>query len=899
MLVTIASPAVLRAALTVGRLRCEYQTGVPVIDSPTPRLSWTIQSDSRGELQSAYQIRVTRDDKIVWDSGQVPSDDSVNVEYGGEPLVSAQTYQWKVRVWDQKQNVSDWSAPGAWAMGLLEPADWHARWIMANLPASPPGFTNEPQLRRDFDIDGDVDSAIARVNVMGWYELYVNGQKVGADVISPGVTDYSKRSLYLTDDVKSYLHRGPNCIGLWLSRGWYWPGRRGVVNDGPIARLQLDLTVGGKPITIGTDSSWRCAPTGRAILGSWSVAQFGGELVIPRALQPKWCDPEFSDADWAAAREVASPAVEADAQRGPPDQVLKTIPAVSCTDLGAGLYSFDFGQNLTGFLSLNLPRLSAGHVVTIHYSDRPVTAQDNEVFNQRDLLISSGGDGDVFTNKFNYHGFRYATVEGLPSPPSAGDATALAIGAAWDEAGEFECSDPLINRMHEVDLRTMHSLSQGGYMSDCPHRERLGYGGDGQVSIDSCIMNFQMPGFYEKWIADWRDVQDPATGFIPHTAPQGEGGGGPPWGAALQELACRLNLYYGERTAINENYLACRRYVQMLQSHETDGLLRAFAKNGIDNLGDWLPPGPLNAKGLWSFPSPQETEFFNNCYLVYLLDQLGQMAGGLNRSADVSGLSAQADALRSRIQENYFDPKRNCYLNDKQAYLVMPLLAGVTPEKLRDAVQQTLFRSIASRGGHLDTGLTGTYFLIHYLQDIGRDDLLWTIVHNTSYPGWGYCLEQGDTTWPEQWDGGASFIHACFNSLDSWFYQALAGIRPDPSAPGFKKIVIKPAIVGDLAWVRAHYDCVYGRIVSEWQRKSGSVSMHVVIPANTMANVYVPARDAESVTEGGKPVAQAMGVKFVRFDAGAAIFEVGSGEYNFTSVILIPLSRPAASPVEQ
>jgi alpha-L-rhamnosidase len=872
ILAVVASAA--RAGVKVNDLRCEYQRDHVYVDIPTPRLSWAMTADERGEVQLAYQIQVKRDREMIWDSGRVKSDRSVGVEYGGPPLVSGAEYQWRVRVWDRGGAVSGWSDSATWGVGFLDPADWKAKWIM---PDSSVDRLNEPYLRRVFILDDAPESALARVNVMGWFELYVNGVKVGSDLLSTAVTDYSRRSLYLTYDLKPYLKKGANCIGLWISRGWYWPGRRGVEHDRPISRLQLDMRVSGKDLTVVTDASWQGHASGRTILGKWSWGDFGGEQLDARLDEPTWCLPESTTLGWKSAVEVPSPSVPAQAQRSPPDQIARTFPAVSCDDLGGGIYVVDFATNLTGWLQLHLPKLTAGKVVTIHYSDRPVSRTDLEVFNQRDQFISSGEDGELFENKFNYHGFRYASIEGLPSPPALSSVTAMAVGASWERAGSFECSNPLINRLHVVNLQTIHSLSEGGYMSDCPHRERLGYGGDGQISIDSCVMNFQMPSFYEKWTTDWRDVQDPQTGFIPHTAPQGEGGGGPAWGAGLQALTWRLNLYYDDRRALAENYSACKRYVEFLESHEKDGVLRAIGKSEWDDIGEWVPPTPIGLNNDFYFPSRDEADLFNNCYLAYLLDQLSKIATALGRSADAEAFDARAEALRPRIHKAWFDPKPNCYVNQKQTYLVMPLVAGVVPEKLRDTLNRKLEQSIlVTSHGHLDTGMLGSYFLIQYLDSIGRDDLIWTIVTSPGYPGWRYLLDQGATTWGERWDGGPSRIHACFNLLDSWFYQGLAGIRPDPAAPGFKKIIIKPAIVGDLSWVSAQYDSLYGPIKSSWHRMGDQVTLNVTIPPNATATISVPTIDPSSVRETGENT-------LLPVESEAATYKVGSGVYEFTS----------------
>ena len=427
-----------------------------------------------------------------------------------------------------------------------------------NLPAPrlvPPGPLDEPYLRRTFTLDALPESAVATVNVLGFYELYVNGRKVGPDVMSPALSNYHKRSLYLTYDVKPYLRKGKNCIGLWTSRGWYWKvldkQRNPAVNhDTAIARLQLDMIVSGQPSSIGTDADWRCKSSGRRILGNWSWNNMGGERVDARRDDPKWADPETDDTGWHPVTVVPAPAIAADSQKCPPMRVLETIPAVACTDLGTGKldlahlpqempliprpetgkakYEFDFGANLTGWLKLRVRGLRAGQAITIQYADKKNPYQS---YNQLDVFVSAGRPEEEFRSKFNYHGFRFAIVEGLSGPPKLSDAEALLIGADWETCGGFECSSERLNHMHQVNLWTLRCLSQCGFMSDCPHRERLGYG-DGQVSIESCIMNFRMAPFYEKWATDWCDGADPESGYMPHTAPQYKsGGGGPAWAA--------------------------------------------------------------------------------------------------------------------------------------------------------------------------------------------------------------------------------------------------------------------------------------------------------------------------------------------------------------------------------
>jgi alpha-L-rhamnosidase len=751
-------------------------------------------------------------------------------------------------------------------------------------PASQPKPLDEPYVRREFDLAAIPTSALATVNVMGFYELYVNGKKVGPNVMGPALSDYQKRSLYETYDLALYLRKGRNCICLWLGRGWYLKTKidrnpnPSVQHNTAIARMQLDMIVTGHPLRIATDGEWRCKASGRSLLGPWLWNKMGGELVDARQNDPSWCDPEATNGDWYPVKEVAAPAIPADAQKCPPMRILKTIPAMSCIKLAEGKYRLDFGTQLTGWLKLNMSGQTAGDTITIQYADK---LEPMQTYNQLDRFICAGNNMDEFCSKFNYHGFRWAIIEGLARAPKLADAGAQLIGADFETRGGFECSSELLNRMHKVNLWTIRCLTQSGFLSDCPHRERLGYG-DGQVSIESCMMNFMMQPFYDKWSSDWCDVANPTTGYIPHTAPQGIGGGGPGWGGAAQALTWRNYLYYQDTLILRRNLEACHRHIVAIEGHAKDGIVRNIGGTGAGFVGDWV--APRRGMDTINRPPANAAALFNNCYLIYLREQWAQMADVLGRHDEAKACRAEVERLRPLVHAAFYDKDKQLYALNEQSYYLMPLMTGVVPEKLRPAILKKLEECIrVTRKGHLDTGMLGTYFLMNYLMEIGRNDLLWLVVTQKDYPGWGYMLEQGATTWWEQWNGYWSQIHSCFTSLDGWFYQGLAGIRPDATAPGFRKIIIKPAVVGDLTWVKCNHDSPYGRIVSNWKLDGLKLLMEVTIPANTTATVYVPANDAAGVTESGKLAAKAVGVKFLRMENNTAVYAIGSGSYRFQS----------------
>ena len=867
-------------------LRCEYRTDPLGIDAEKPRLSWVIEdrnqrTEVRGQKQTAYQVLVASSEELLkkdkgdlWDSGKVASDQSIQIEYAGKPLVSRQQCFWKVKVWTRSTlgseanalhpSASPWSTPALWSMGLLKPDDWQAMWI------KPTSNETSPWLRKEFTLAAAPDRATAFVNVIGYRELYVNGQKVSDDVLAPAVSDDKKRSLYNTYDISKLLRAGPNCVGLWLGKGWS--------KTGAVARVQIEMSVGGQRVTVGTDRTWTSMTSTHSLLGKWEWNDMGGETIDARKEVAGWNEAGCKAGAWLPVEEIAAPGGVATAQSCPPNRIARVIPLAACTAKGSNNWELDFGTNLTGWLRLRLPQLVAGQRLTISYADKP-----GQTFQQLDQFISAGKTGEVFCSKFNYHGFRYATVDGLATKPAQRDAEALMIESDLEPVGKFDCSNDLFNRIHQLNLWTIRCLSLGGYMVDCPHRERLGYG-DGQTSIDTQIMNRNAAAFYGKWAIDWLDAQDPANGQFPHTAPFViPSWGGPGWGGLGGVLPWKNHLYYGDRRLLEHSFEAMCRYSEFLDSQAQDGLLRRTGDQA-QFLGDWVPP----ERGMDTQNWPQKTacEIFNNSYRVYLWQILERSARILGKSKDADDCAAKIDKARKLIHATFYDARKQLYGLDEQAYQVMPLMTGIVPEALVGTVQKKLAEIILVKNkGHLDTGMLGTYFLIQYLQQAGRNDLLYTIFNQETYPGWGYMLAQGATTMWEQWNGYYSQIHSCFASPGSWFYQGLAGIRPDEAGPGFKKIIIKPGVVGDLTWVKCSYDSIHGRIVSNWNREGDKLTMDVTIPINTTATVYVPAKNASGVTESGKPAAKVEGVKFLKMENNAAIYAVGSGTYRFQSTL--------------
>jgi alpha-L-rhamnosidase len=984
-------------------LRCEYLTNPMGIDVTEPRLSWKLESKTRGQKQTAYHILVASShDKLnknigdLWDTGTVKSDQSNHVAYRGKPMKSRMRCYWQVRVWDKDGKASKWSQPAEWSMGLLGPEDWKARWISTEigpLPAAKggkltiqsaayatldgtvsadmtkdvenkaadgllemevhpknlgrdpaPGIVKElhvrysyngqpgevtardfekihaPKsstpaptpndtvyIRRTFTLNAPVESAAAYVNVRGAYELYINGQKVSDDVLSPAVTGLEKYLLYRTYDIRPYLKSGDNCAGIWLGQGWCQSG--GWEHVKPLVRAQLEISAGGKSTVIGTDSRWLCTPSSHSRLGNWKWNNMGGEHIDARRAIDGWSKAGINEESWLPVKEVTQPTGKVASQACAPNRIGETIALKAIRKLAPNTWELDFGKNLTGWMRLHLAKLNSGAKITMRYADKhfdnpadnpPIETKTMarkslwtvetekkpiayQVYGQIDEFISSGKNAEVFCSKFNYHGFRYVIIEGLSEAPTVNDAEALLIETDLNRASSFECSNDLFNRIHNVNIWTIRCLNLGGQMVDCPHRERRGYG-DGQTSIAAQIMARDSAAFYSKWTYDWLADQK-ENGQFPHTSPFYCGSwGGPGWGGLACVLPWEMYLYYGDTRLLEQAYESMKRYVQYLENLCTDNILRQKTLSREQFLGDWVAPGRGMDTGNW--PGTAASEIFNNGYRIYLWELLEQSAHALGKADEAEQHAAAIARIRPRIHEEYYNAEKTQYGPDEQAYQVMPLMTGVTPDSLVPSVQQRLEYLILTKNkGHLDTGMLGTHFMMKYLMEAGRNDLIYTMYNQETYPGWGYMLSQGATTFWEEWTGYWSQIHSCFAGPGSWFYQGLAGIRPDPASPGFKNILLKPAIVGSLTWVNSHHDSIYGRIVSDWKLENGLFIWDINIPVNSTATVYLPAKDTKNISESGQPLQTAAGIRFLKMEDGRAVLNVDSGCYSFVSRI--------------
>ena len=903
--------------LTVENSRTEYIKNPVGIDQVPPHLDWELKSTQRGCLQSAYQIQVASTteklaagDYDLWDSGKVASDNSTQVAYAGKPLGSGARAYWRVRAWDNQKQVSDYSAPAFFEMGLLKKEDWQpGYWIGASeLPVLPatPGNAFQPThgengdepvnpailLRREFTLPGKIKSARAYICGLGYFELTINGKRVGDHVLDPGYTNFDHRVLYVTHDVTSDLKEGPNALSVVLGGGWYdmptpdvWDGQKATWRRSPRALIQVNVTMAdGTTQTISSDEKWRVTTDGPVAFNSVR----GGEIYDARKELKGWDQPGFKDEKWKSALVVEAPKGMLIAQYAPPIKVMKSVGPVKITTPRPGVYVFDMGQNMAGWVQLKI-RGEVGTTVKLKYGERLdseglVKQNGLNRFTygrfQTDTYILKGGDEEIWEPGFGYHAFRYVEVTGLTSPPTLDLLRGRVVYSSVEPNGSFSCSNELINRIQEACRSTLvsniHSIP-----TDCPSREKNGWMLDGFSAATAAVYNFDMVNFYRKWLDDMRDAQTPNHGGMPSLVPwngwgaAAETGNGSQWsdpiyGGVCVVLPWLLYQQTGDVGILEKNYPMMKAYTGSLERRSKDHLIT------VGNVGDWLEVGTGGWPKRTPRPLTSTAVYYDYARIV------AQAASVLGHKEDAQAFTVLSQEIKDAFNKAFYDEKLGGYGADSQTANAMPLAIGLVPTELENQVFASLVQNIVeTRKNHISSGNEGTRFLMDVLSARGRSDVAYTMAAQKDYPGWGHMLEDGNTTLTEEWSGNDSRNHPAWSCVSGWFYRSLAGIHSDPAAPGYKNILIKPSVVGDLTYAKGSFQTVHGLVSSDWEKTEKGIKFHVVVPANSTAQLTLPASEKSEITEGGQPVKSAKGVVQEHRDAPRAVYKLGSGDYDF------------------
>ena len=882
MVVVCAVPCM--AAQVVG-LRCESLDLPLGIDARQPELSWQMSDARRGARQSAYQIQVASDpDRLargnadLWDSGRRAGGMAVHVVYGGAALRSRTRYYWRVRLWDQSGQASAYSAPAWWETGMLDRGDWQAEWIGLPLPK---GVTHPPDpfFRKEFTLPAGVARARLYITALGTYIAHLNGARVGHDVLAPGWTDYRKHILYQTYDVTAQVHSGTNVLGAMVGEGWYGIGTGTdfpTYNFGdPPVRLLAELHVwlnNGQEQVIATDPSWQ-GTTGPILHSSL----YDGEIYDARLEPTGWDQPGFAAPEWQPVRLFDRAPGRLVAQNAPPIRVTEELTPQKITQPAPGVYVMDLGQNMVGWAKLRVQG-PAGTAVQLRFAE--ILQPDGMIYtlNLRrakatDTFILKGGD-EVFTPHFTYHGFRYVEVTGFPGTPTAAAVTGEVFHTDNPETLKFHTANAMVNQLaHNILWGLRGNLES--VPTDCPQRdERLGWMGDAQIFWRTASFNMDMEAFTRKFTRDIRDAQSPAGGYS-DVSPRVQGfdnrDGAPAWGDAGVIVPYRAYQQYGDRRVLADNWEAMEAWLAYIHGSNPDYLWTHGRNN---DFGDWVPANSTTPKDLIATTFWAEDARY-----------MATMARALGKSERAAHYDQLYDRIRQAFRAKFVQPDGTVG-NGSQTCYVLSLHAGLLAEPA--AAADRLVADIAGRSNHLSTGFLGTGYLMPVLSASGHDAMAYTLLLQTTYPSWGYTISRGATTMWERWNGDTgdpamnSFNHYAYGVVGEWLYRFAAGIDTDPATPGFQHVVLHPHPDARLGELDASYASPYGRIASAWRlTKGGGLQWDVTVPANTTATAYVPVNGDGKVTESGQPAARAAGVKFLRREPKAAVYELGAGTYRF------------------
>ncbi len=873
-------------------LICEYRTNPVGIDVQQPRLSWKIVSDKDNLMQTAYEIRLaespsglSKKSRQIWSTGKVDSDQSVNVVYDGPELESMQRVYWQVRVWDNDGKVTKWSEPAYFETGILKPELWTASWItLANEPPANGGSLPAHYYRNEFSTSKKIESARIYVTSHGLYQLFLNGEKVGDQLFTPGWTSYNKRLQYQTYDVTGMLQK-ENAIGAILGDGWYrgnigWQDQDGYYGKKLALLLQLKIDyTDGTSETVISSPDWKV--TNGPILES---DIYNGEMYNANLEMDGWKTTGFDDSNWKNAVAANHPKDILIAPQGVPVKAIEEIKPVELITTPKGEVVFDMGQNMVGWVRMKVQG-EKGDTIKLKFAE--VLDKEGNFYTENlrsakatDTYIMRGDGEEVYEPAFTFHGFRYVQLTNYPGKPQPEDITGVVIHSDMKPTGSFVCSDSLINQLQ-------HNIQwgqKGNFLdvpTDCPQRdERLGWTGDAQVFSPTAAFNFDVAAFYTKWLGDVAADQL-ENGVVPHVIPDvlKGGGGSTAWADASIIVPWTNYLAYGDRRILDVQYPSMKKWVEYMRSRAGDDLLWT----GDQHFGDWLAFATTRS----DYPgATTEKDLIATAYFAYSSGLLSKIAGILGKDQDAKAYAQLSEDIKKAFINEFVTPAGRLVSHTQTAYS-LALAFDLLPEDLVPKAAKYLAEDV-KKMGHLTTGFVGTPLLCQTLSDYGYDDLSFMLLNRKEYPSWLYPVTQGATTIWERWDGQKpdgtfqsvgmnSFNHYAYGAIGEWLYNYVAGIQIDVDNPGYKHFILAPHPGGGLTFARANYKSIYGEITSDWKIENNTLIYVVDIPANTSATVTLPDAKMDKVMMNE---ASLSGNHAEQTENGVQL-NLGSGHYQF------------------
>ena len=889
-------------------LKCEMLENPVGIDVPSPRLSWIILSDSRSVKQTAYRVMVAssadlldRDSADLWDTGKIPGDLNTGVVYKGKELSSQMQVFWKVRVWSGS-DFSAWSETRSWSIGLLRQNEWKGRWIGFDRPF--PWDKEEMYsrlsaryFRKEFhpDLEKEIQHATLYIMGLGLYELYLNGQKVGKSMLSPAPTDYLKNVKYNSYEVRDMLLPGDNALGVVLGNGRYYTMRQHYkaykIKNFGYPKLLLNLVIryaDGSSEIISTNDSWKGTADGPIR----SNNEYDGEIYDARKEFETWNLAGFDDGSWLPAEYVQEPGGTYEAQMNENMAVRDTVRPISLEKLGPGVYLLDMGQNMVGGLKI---RVQGERGTTIKLRFAESVKEDGSLFteNLRNALATDcytlhGKGQEEWQPAFVYHGFRYVEISAYPGIPDPADFMGLVVYDQLPLTGRFNSSDTLLNQLFSNAFWSING-NYKGMPVDCPQRdERQPWLGDHAVGSHGESFLFDNSRLYAKWLDDIMYAQR-ADGSIPDVAPAywRYYSDNMSWAGTYLIVAEMLYRQFGDLSSLQKHYPHMKRWLSYMKQH--------YMVGGIlikDSYGDWCaPPESIEAGRGLSANVKRPSTLISTAYYFHFMELMQEFAMLTFHEGDIALFREEAEEVRTAFNTAFLFKDQAYYGDNTLTDNLLPLSFGIVPEDLKEGILLRVKSILEDKNDHLSSGVIGVQWLMRTLSRNGMEDLAFRIATQTTYPSWGYMVENGATTFWELWNGNTaapdmnSQNHVMLlGDLLIWYFEDLAGIRSHPEHPAFKKILMQPAFPEGLDHVDASYQSVQGRIESKWTAHGDTLFWDIMIPANTTAEVHLPASDADHVSESGISLREAAGIESYRSSGNKLLIEIGSGSYHFTVI---------------
>ena len=841
-------------------LRVEHLRDVFGVGTDRPRLSWIVETETQGWRQAAYEIEAYEaEGKHCGQTGRVESDQSVLVDWPFEPLSSREQVSVRARVWGMDGGASDWSEPTSIEVGLLHPQDWSARFVGPDWEEDLSQPQPAPLLRREFDVRSGMRMARLYITSLGVYEAQLNGKVIGDHVMAPGWTSYKHRLRYQTFDVTDFLQEGRNAIGAMLGDGWFrgrlgfGGGHRNIYGDrlGLLAQLEIAYDDGTVERVVTDDAqAWH------AVAGPILASDiYDGEMYDARLERDGWSEPNFDDSEWTSVRLIEWDLATLVAPIGPPVRRIEAISPVSILASPSGCTLLDFGQNLVGKLRLTVEG-PAGHTVTLRHAEvlengelgtRPLrTARATDQYTLR-------GEGiETWEPRFTFHGFRYVQVENWPGELSLDDIRAVVCHSDLERTGWFECSDPLINRLHENVVWSM----RGNFFdlpTDCPQRdERLGWTGDIQVFSPAASFLYDTYGFLASWLQDLAAEQREVGGIVPAVVPNTIKGpllGAAAWGDAAVIVPWVLYQRYGDRAILTSQFDSIRAWVDWIADIAGEDCLW---DEGFQ-FGDWLhPAAPPERPG----DASTDHHLVATAYFARSAELVGLSAHVLGLLTEEVHYLSLATKIREAFAKEYVTPAGRM-LSDTQTAYTLAIEFGLLPDpQQRRHAAERLVELVRGKGYHIGTGFVGTPLICDALCDTGHYAAAYRLLLQRECPSWLYPVTMGATTIWERWDSMlpdgsinpgemTSFNHYALGAVADWMHRNVGGITP--ASPGYRKIAIRPRPGGGLRHASARHLTPYGIAECTWAIQDGKIEVKVVIPPNAVASVTLPGKDGKSL----------------------------------------------------